>query len=198
MKRTYLAVAFVAASLAVVLFSGIALGRNGRVRIEKKIDEGRMSLLSPQISWEEETKYVMQWDDASKKLLFDGQAISHETKAPIYDRFSGGTIRGFRFRGASSIDLAPAPDHPDQYSFDVGTIGNFGGLSKSSKHDGQLHYHVEWDDAKECCVFEELEDPRTQEFHKSFVDGGKVFSRPYYNSFNSPLDLMDTYRSYRR
>ena len=195
MKRTTLAIAVVATTLATDLLVAVRYGDCKEEQNAEKCAALSSSLFSSQVSSDTETKFVMQWDDASKKLLFDGQAISHDTRAPIYDRFSGGTIRGFRFRDASSIDLAPATDRPDEYSLDVGIIGNLASLSDSIKRDGRLHYHVQWDDSKNSWVFE---DPRTQEVYQSFVDRYKAFSEPYYSSFNSPLDLVDTYRSYRR
>jgi hypothetical protein len=196
MKKTFLVVAVVTTSLLAVLFSGMALGRDGRDKLERESIAPSLNHFSPQATWEVEIKYVVQWDDASKKLLIDGQAISHETNKPTYDHSAGGSVRGFRFRGA--VDLTPASDHPDQYSFDVGTIGNFVGSVESNQHDGLLHYYVHWDDSKKCFVFDESVIPKPEECFQFFVDGNKDISRPVYTSINSPLDLLDSYRLYHR
>jgi hypothetical protein len=154
MRRTSLTAAILAVSLAAVFFSGMGLGNPGeKERHGDKGSEFGVNVCSWQISWDSGAKYDMQWDETSKKLLFEGQAISHETPAPAYDRANAyGTIRGFRFRGASSIDLTPARKHPDQYSFDAGSPGASGVLSELNEHDGQLHYCLQWDDSKEWFV----------------------------------------------
>jgi hypothetical protein len=142
MKRTSFAV-----TLVVVLISGVALGRNGRVRIEKKSDEVRLSLLSSQISWETETKYVMQWDERSKRLLFDGLLASPRVVKPQFHHYAHYNI--------TNPDSMP-PIAPDEHSFDAGTVGRLANLSESKKSDGRLHYHIQWDDSKETFVFHKI------------------------------------------
>jgi hypothetical protein len=145
MKRASREIAIVATLLMTVLLSGMALVRNGHIRTEQKDAEPSMNLLLPQSSSEPETKYVMQWDDASKKLLFDGQAVSHAAPTSVIVNHTRFLIE----------KVAPAPDRPDQYSFDIGIVGNFASPSDSSKYDGQLHYGMQWEDAKERFVFGE-------------------------------------------
>jgi hypothetical protein len=186
MKTTALVVTILATSLVAVLLSGLALGRNGRTRAEQRDAELSPRLLSPQISWETETKYVMQWDERCRMLLFDGLLA-----APRFRRCAGYHMT------VTDVSYSP-PSAPDDHSLDAGTVGKLVDLSESNKSDGRLHYHVQWDDSKKCCVFEELEAPRTAEVFQFFVDGGKLSSGRVYNSFNAPLDLLDTYRSYRR
>jgi hypothetical protein len=122
-------------------------------------------------------EFVMQWDDASKKLLFDGQAICHDK--PKRFPFNSGYI-------TDVSDVVPAPKRPDQYSFDVGTIGDLGVSSNSMKQDGRLHYGIQWDDSKERFMIEKRPTSRQEELFQFFVD--------IPTSFNSRLDLMDTRR----
>ena len=155
MKRTFLAVAVVVASLVAVFFLGVGLGNCDEERHGDRPAEFGLTFSSSHVSSDTSTKYVMQWDDTSKKLLFDGQAISHAAKTFV-------TINGYqRFRVETS---APAPDHADEYSFDVESIGNPGISLDSGKHDGQLHYHIQWDESKRRFLFYEPfpEKPRLE------------------------------------
>jgi hypothetical protein len=140
-------------------------------------------------------EYEMQWNQASRKLLFDGMAIHHETEQEKAAR-EGLNRMSWRPRFAREMMLVPPPKHPDEYSFDAGTIGDLGRSSQAGRYDGQLHYHIEWDDAKNRCVFKELEAPRTEENSQLFVEGGNASFGSICDSFNSRLDLLDSYLLY--
>jgi hypothetical protein len=56
------------------------------------------------------------------------------------------------------------------------------------RKDGQIHYRVEWDDARKALVFHE---PRPYPLGVYFAL--ECLSKSY-DSWNSPIDLMDSYR----
>jgi hypothetical protein len=179
MKKRLLTTSAAAVLLAGGAFFALQLANCGEQRATAKY--AKVDILSS--LWTDrdvhDMAYAMQWDDVSKKLLFDGMAIRHDTGRPVYDRFNGnGTIRGMNFR--REMSFVPPPKHPDEYSFDAGTIGELGGPTKTKKEDGQIYYRMQWDESREWFVFEET---NLWEPGRSFAGG--------YSSFNSNLDVLD-------
>ena len=162
MKRTFLAVAVVLASLAAVFCLGIDGGSCQEEQPCAKRFELAMNFPSPQVSWDSESKYVMTWDEASKKLLFNDRAISHGTVTRVCMRFNGVNI-------TNPADDGATPSHPDEYSFDVGTIGDPGVSSDSNKEDGRLCYSIRWDDSKETFTYHEPRPGPIPEVQLSFT-----------------------------
>ena len=78
MKRISFAIAvFVVTLLAVVSLCGMHCDeRRQESKQPRRKRAESASNRSSQVSWESGIKFVMQWDDASKKLLFDGYPIS--------------------------------------------------------------------------------------------------------------------------
>jgi hypothetical protein len=154
-------------SAAVVLLAGgaffaLQLANCGEQR--PKIEHSKIDIVPSRLSDSDlHLDFAMQWDDASKKLLFDGMAIQHGAEKPAYNRFNGnGTIRGFCFR--REMSLAPPPKRPDEYSFDAGTIGDFRVERDRSVHNGRVCFCVEWDDSKErFSIHKASPQPRKEE-----------------------------------
>jgi hypothetical protein len=105
-------------------------------------------------------KFVMQWDDARKKFVFDGQAISHKMNPPVY----ANGLRSFAFMSAASTNWVPAPDCPDEYSFDV--AGPFGAdhlmprdytgdLVRESGAEHGVRFSLSWNGDKGTFVIED-------------------------------------------
>jgi hypothetical protein len=164
MKKRLLTTSAVAVLLAGGAFFALQLANCGEQRIT--VDRAKVEVnIVPSLltDFDQCMAYAMQWDDVSKKLLFDGMAIHHDTGRPVYDRFNGnGTIRGMNFR--HEMSLAPPPKHPDEYSFDAGTIGDFCDVQDPSVHNGRLRFCVEWDDSRErFSIRDAIPPPRNNE-----------------------------------
>ena len=136
MRRTFFAIAMIAASLVIVSHLD---AYTGRFRDERKHqDEGGLnvsSYISTQILWDTPSMFAMRWDDARKKMLFDCKKVATESM----------DLSGFRIGFGSPRA---------EYDFDVWNIGNPVTSSDSPKPDGQIHYRVHWDDSKQCLVFD--------------------------------------------
>lgn len=142
MKKTFLAVAIVAVSLVVILCLSIDGGDCQEKKPGRKHHELTLNL-SPQVLWANEIKYAMQWDDTSKKLLFNGRAASHATATMVYREYGRVRITD------PGDDDAPAYE----YSFDVEGVGDTGVSSDFGNKDGQLQYNIQWNDAKEQFMY---------------------------------------------
>jgi hypothetical protein len=136
-------------------------------------------------------EYVMQWDDASKKLLFEGQAIHHDTEREMlaFERLN----KSRHINIGREMRLVPPPKRPDQYSFDVGTIGEIGNPTKATMQNGRLDFHIQWDESTERFI---CEKKPTWQPGRSFQDDS--FVDIIHSSFNSRLDLLDMMNLYFR
>jgi hypothetical protein len=98
----------------------------------------------------------MQWNDVCKKLLFEGYPICH-AKPVGYDRWCGsGRVRITNPVGL--ISSTPAPDRPDEYSFDVQNIGGFVSCGPAEPHGG-IEFGMKWSVVEDRFVFHELTPP---------------------------------------
>jgi hypothetical protein len=158
MQRIPFALAALVVAALIVSLCGMNRGDSEKEQRASNWAEIKLNR-SLQGPWESGTAFVMQWNDACKKLLFDGYPICHEEQA-VYDTWHGsccGTIRGFSFRGAPLTSSMLAPEHPDEYSFDVQNIGNYVATCDSTEHDSRVHYGMEWNDLKNAFVFRKIE-----------------------------------------
>lgn len=90
-------------------------------------------------SWDQ-IEYTIQWNDACKRLLFDGQAICHDTP-------KGRLING-RAWVSDVRDFVPAPTQPDKYSLHVELILEPRPATDATAAKGRLNFDIQWDEAK--------------------------------------------------
>lgn len=108
------------------------------------------------VPWKSGTEFVMQWNDACKKLLFDGYPICH-AKPKVHDVWCGGG----RVQIVEAVDVVvssvPASDRPDEYSFDSQCIGGLAASCAPARHDGLIHFGMEWNAAEDRSVPDNIE-----------------------------------------
>jgi len=116
MQRIPFAIAMFAVAITITSFCATPWGNCKQPLAAGNYAE--ISLNRPfRVPWEDGTTFVMHWNDACKKFLFDGYPICH-AKPKVYDGWHGSA----RVRIIDPVDLvssAPASEHPDEYSFDV-------------------------------------------------------------------------------
>lgn len=136
--------------------------QNKKPRLPKtEIVPSRLSDSSEQI------EYMMQWNDARKRLLFDGKAIRHDDPTYCLDN-----LRGYNYRGSMArlCEFTSAPTQPDPYSFHVDKIGELGNPAETKRHYGRIDFHLQWDEAANRFVAVEPEPELP--FHFDFCLGG--------------------------
>jgi hypothetical protein len=147
MKKRLLTTSAAAVLLAGGAFFALQLANCGEQRATAK--HAKVDILSS--LWTDcdvhDMAYAMQWDDVSKKLLFDGMAICHDKPRLCHINFSDGR------------EFVPPPKHPDEYSFDAGTIGDFCAVQDLSIHNGQIRFCLEWDDSQERFLIRDASPP---------------------------------------
>jgi hypothetical protein len=171
MNKNYFAIAVGAALLVGAALSVVQPGKHGEQRHGAKYSS--TTVVPSRLRDSDATiAFVMQWDERSKRLLFDGQAICHDK--PSCFRLNGCNI---------SIEkpFVPPSKCPDRYSFDAGTIGELLASASVQKQDGRIHYRIQWNESKEWFIFDEGTQPRPED--KFLLSG--------YSSFNSNLDTLD-------
>jgi hypothetical protein len=138
--------------------------KQGRVGAEFGLNFSSSSVAwNTSIAW---PKFAMQWDDARKKLVFDGRPVSHG-KVPV------DCIYGMRISNDDLTDEA-APDCPDEYSFDVaGPFGAVhlmprdctGDLVRESGAEHDIRFSLHWNEDKGTFVIEESGIPNIRPGH---------------------------------
>jgi hypothetical protein len=146
MKRTLPAIAALAASLAAVFFLGMHCGSCPKERCGGENSEFGLNLLASRSSAAAEAKFIMQWDNARKKLVFNDKSISHEWK-------NVGNAWNCK-KYAVEYSAAPA-----EYSFDWESIRDSRASLNLGKIDGQLHYYIEWDESNKRFQYDESQFP---------------------------------------
>jgi hypothetical protein len=170
MQRTAFAIAAIAVAIAFVSLCGMHWD-NCKEQQHAGNCTGMSLNCSPRGPWDSGMTFVMQWNDACKKLVFEGRPICHAKPAVRYGYCGGGRVE--IVDPAPLISPALAADHPDEYSFDVQNIGNLDGLSDSTVHDGQIRYGMEWNDGRDAFVFHKLASPgpAADVYGNRFIDG---------------------------
>jgi hypothetical protein len=139
MNKNCFAIAVSAALIAGVAFSAVLPGDCGERR--GNAERSKAEVVPSRLSDSDATiDFVMQWDNASKKLLFDGQAVCHDKPT------------GFKLNGCNitlEMQFVPPPKCPDEYSLDAGASGDFNIVRDPSVHNGRVCFCIEWDDSRE-------------------------------------------------
>jgi hypothetical protein len=164
MKKIPFAIAVLVVAIAITSLCRVNAGNN---KEEKQVVKSAEISLNRTLRapWESGITFAMQWNDACKKLLFDGYPMCHEDPV-VYVCWRGGgrmTITD----GPRLTCSTPAPEHPDEYSFHVDNIGGLAASSDSITQDGLVHYTLEWSEAKGAFVFPEQRNP-VAEMHFDF------------------------------
>ena len=121
MQKTAFTIAVLVVAIAVVSLRGLKRGKEPR----RAAQNAEISLkCSPDIAWETGTKFHMQWNDATKKMVFDG---------PF-----GWNVIGFSWCQVRSLQRNA------EFNFDVGNAFERAVASDSDKSDGRIHYGMEW------------------------------------------------------
>jgi hypothetical protein len=196
MQRIPFAMAMFAVAFAVVSLCGMQDSNSKQGRQAGKWAEISLNR-SLQVSWDGGTTFAMQWNDACKKLIFDGYPICHATPV-VYDCWRGGG----RVRISDPVELVssrPAPNRPDEYSFDVQNIAGHVATSDSTDQDGRIHYGIEWDDSAECFLIDGRERPANPDIFIIFVsnDERRALFTGIHTSFDTDLDRFDGSRNWR-
>jgi hypothetical protein len=139
MNKNCLAIAVSAALIAGVAFSAVLPGDCGERR--RSVERSKAEVVPSRLNDSDATiDFAMQWDNASKKLLFDGQAVCHDKPT------------GFKLNGCNITvekQFVTPPTRPDEYSFDAAAIGGFNIVRDPSVHNGRVCFCVEWDEWQE-------------------------------------------------
>jgi hypothetical protein len=147
MKRTLFNVAVILPLLVAAFLFGVRYGHVKRQSSDQRCEQ-RATASASQSEQVAGMTYIMQWDDTTKKLLFNGQPLSHWANTGSWKWSSR------RFRVES-----PAPaavDGPDEYSFHVvpcrGSVDERDAAGLLNRN-GQLRYLLDWDDHTERFLF---------------------------------------------
>jgi hypothetical protein len=115
---------------------------------------------SPQVAWDDGVTFVMQWNDACKKMVFDGHPLSHGCRHVASCRYV-----------CIADPVEPPLDKKDQYSFDAGSVGVPADSTASSNQDGRLHFVIEWSDSRNWFAIAEPPPAPPQEIFTFNLSG---------------------------
>jgi hypothetical protein len=136
MQRTPFAIAVFVVAIVMISFC-----RVHRSNCEEERQAGNWTEISLnrslQVPRESGTTFVMQWNDACKKLIFDGHPLSHGCR-PVASRPDV----------CIADPIQPPLDKKDQYSFDAGSFGVPADSTPSRNQDGRLRFAIEWSESR--------------------------------------------------